>query len=294
MPPALAFDHVSMAFPGAKALDDVSFEVRAGSIHALMGENGAGKSTLLKILSGAYLPSGGSLAIDGHPVAFRGTADALAAGVAVIYQELHLVPEMSVAENLFLGHLPQKFGIVDRRALAEAAGRQLELIGEDIDPATKLGQLSLGQRQMVEIAKALTRGARLIAFDEPTSSLSDREVRRLFTIIRELRTRGCAILYVSHRMEEIFELCDRITILRDGRHVETAELASLTRDTVVQRMVGRKLADIYNYAPRPGPTPASSSRTSAAPVSPSPSRSPPPPARSSDSSASSEPAAANY
>lgn len=146
---------------------------------------------------------------------------------------------------------------------------------------------------MVEIAKALTRGARLIAFDEPTSSLSDREVRRLFTIIRELRTRGCAILYVSHRIEEIFALCDRLTILRDGRHVETAELASLTRDTVVQRMVGRKLADIYNYAPRPGPTPASSSRTSAAPVSPSPSRSPPPPARSSDSSASSGPAAAN-
>lgn len=251
MPPALAFDHVSMAFPGVKALDDVSFEVRAGSIHALMGENGAGKSTLLKILSGAYLPSGGSLAIDSHPVSFRGTADALAAGVAVIYQELHLVPEMSVAENLFLGHLPQKFGIVDRRALAEAARRQLELIGEDIDPATKLGQLSLGQRQMVEIAKALTRGARLIAFDEPTSSLSDREVRRLFTIIRELRTRGCAILYVSHRMEEIFALCDRLTILRDGRQVETAELASLTRDTVVQRMVGRKLADIYNYAPRP-------------------------------------------
>jgi L-arabinose transport system ATP-binding protein len=216
---ALAFTSVSMAFPGVKALDDVSFEVRAGSIHALMGENGAGKSTLLKILSGAYTPSGGSLAIDGHPVAFHGTSDALAAGVAVIYQELHLVPEMSVAENLFLGHLPQRFGIVDRRALAEAARRQLELIGEDIDPATKLGQLSLGQRQMVEIAKALTRGARLIAFDEPTSSLSDREVRRLFTIIRELRTRGCAILYVSHRMEEIFELCDRLTILRDGRHV---------------------------------------------------------------------------
>ena len=260
--PALAFDHVSMQFPGVKALDDVSFEVRAGSIHALMGENGAGKSTLLKILSGAYTPSGGSLALDGQPRTFHDTSDALAAGIAVIYQELHLVPEMSVAENLFLGHLPQKFGIVNRRALAAAARQQLELIGEDIDPWTKLGHLSLGQRQMVEIAKALTRGARIIAFDEPTSSLSDREVRRLFTIIRELRTRGCAILYVSHRMEEIFELCDRITILRDGRHVETASLPTsgtgilpvnppLTRDAVVQRMVGRKLADIYNYTPRP-------------------------------------------
>jgi L-arabinose transport system ATP-binding protein len=247
---ALRFDRVSMEFPGVKALDDVSFDVRAGSIHALMGENGAGKSTLLKILSGAYTPSGGALVIGGERKIFHNTADALAAGIAVIYQELHLVPEMSVAENLFLGHLPQRFGIVNRRALADAARKQLELIGEDIDPRTKLGKLSLGQRQMVEIAKALTRGARIIAFDEPTSSLSDREVRRLFKIIRELKDRGCAILYVSHRMEEIFELGDRITILRDGKHVETNELANLTRDAVVQRMVGRKLADIYNYAPR--------------------------------------------
>jgi L-arabinose transport system ATP-binding protein len=170
--------------------------------------------------------------------------------VAVIYQELHLVPEMSVAENLFLGHLPQRLGLVNRPALAAAARQQLELIGEDIDPRTKLGRLPLAQRQMVEIAKALTRGARIIAFDEPTSSLSDREVRRLFTIIRDLKARGCAILYVSHRMEEIFELGDRITILRDGRHVETSDLANITREVVVQRMVGRKLADIYNYAPR--------------------------------------------
>ena len=249
--PALAFDRVSMEFPGVKALDDVSFDVRSGSIHALMGENGAGKSTLLKILSGAYRPSAGALALDGQRRAFAGTVDALAVGVAVIYQELHLVPEMNVAENLFLGHLPQRLGLVNRRALATAARRQLELIGEDIDPATKLGTLPLAQRQMVEIAKALTRGARIIAFDEPTSSLSDREVHRLFIIIRDLKNRGCAILYVSHRMEEIFELCDRITILRDGRHVETSELASLTRDAVVQRMVGRQLADIYHYTPRP-------------------------------------------
>jgi L-arabinose transport system ATP-binding protein len=249
--PLLGFDHVSMEFPGVKALDDVSFSVNAGSIHALMGENGAGKSTLLKILSGAYTPSSGALAIDGRPQAFHDTSDALAAGIAVIYQELHLVPEMSVAENLFLGHLPQRFGVVDRRALADAARKQLELIGEAIDPWTKVGRLSLAQRQMVEIAKALTRGARIIAFDEPTSSLSDREVRRLFTIIRDLRARGCAVLYVSHRMEEIFELGDRITILRDGRHVETNELATLTRDVVVQRMVGRQLADIYHYTPRP-------------------------------------------
>ena len=247
----LSFDRVSMEFPGVKALQDVSFDVRAGSVHALMGENGAGKSTLLKILSGAYRPSSGSLVLDGQPRAFAHTSDALHAGVAVIYQELHLVPEMTVAENLFLGHLPRRLGLVNRRELAAAARKQLELVGETIDPATKLGRLPLAQRQMVEIAKALTRGARIIAFDEPTSSLSDREVRRLFTIIRELKARGCAILYVSHRMEEIFELCDRITVLRDGKHVETAELSSLTRDAVVQRMVGRELADIYNYTPRP-------------------------------------------
>ena len=248
---ALAFDRVSMEFPGVKALTDVSFDVRFGSVHALMGENGAGKSTLLKILSGAYRPTSGTVVIEGKPRAFADTSDALAAGVAVIYQELHLVPEMTVAENLFLGHLPQRLGLVNRRDLRTAARRQLDLIGEAIDPATKLGRLPLAQRQMVEIAKALTRGARIIAFDEPTSSLSDREVRRLFAIIRDLKARGCAILYVSHRMEEIFELCDRITVLRDGKHVETAELATLTRDAVVRRMVGRELADIYNYAPRP-------------------------------------------
>jgi L-arabinose transport system ATP-binding protein len=253
--PALSFDRVSMEFPGVKALTDVSFDVRAGSIHALMGENGAGKSTLLKILSGALVPTTGGIALDGQPRRFLHTADALAAGVAVIYQELHLVPEMTVAENLFLGHLPARLGFVNRRDLHAAARRQLELVGEAIDPDTRVGRLPLAQRQMVEIAKALTRGARILAFDEPTSSLSDREVRRLFGIIRDLQARGCAILYVSHRMDEIFALCDRITILRDGRHVETAALATLDRNAVVQRMVGRELANIYNYTPRPHPAP---------------------------------------
>jgi L-arabinose transport system ATP-binding protein len=247
----LAFDRVSMEFPGVKALQEVSFAVHPGSVHALMGENGAGKSTLLKILSGAYRPTAGAVMIDGEACAFPDTKAALAAGVAVIYQELHLVPEMSVAENLFLGHLPQRGGFVKRAELHDAARAQLDLIGEAIDPGTKVGRLPLAQRQMVEIAKALTRGARIIAFDEPTSSLSDREVQRLFTIIRELKARGCAILYVSHRMDEIFTLCDRITILRDGQHVETAALDTLTRDVVVRRMVGRELANIYNYTPRP-------------------------------------------
>ncbi len=251
MTSALAFRGVSMEFPGVKALDDVSFGVRAGSIHALMGENGAGKSTLLKILSGAQRATAGTVELAGRPADFAGTAGALAAGIAVIYQELHLVPGMSVAENLFLGHLPQRAGFVRRDELRAAARRQLERIGESIDPDTRVGRLPLAQRQMVEIAKALTRGARIIAFDEPTSSLSDREVQRLFAIIRELRDQGRAILYVSHRMDEIFALCDTITILRDGRHVTTAALADLDRAAVIRHMVGRTLADIYNYAPRP-------------------------------------------
>ncbi|MEO6005335.1 MAG: L-arabinose ABC transporter ATP-binding protein AraG [Opitutus sp.] len=252
----LRFDHVSKNFPGVKALADVSFDVQAGSIHALMGENGAGKSTLLKILSGAYQPSSGSLIIDGGVQKFSGTSAALAAGVAVIYQELHLVPEMSVAENIFLGHLPRKNGLVDRRVLMDSARQQLAFVGEAIDPLTKVSRLPLAQRQMVEIAKALTRGARIIAFDEPTSSLSDREVTKLFSIIRDLKKRGCAVLYVSHRMEEIFQLCDRITILRDGRLVETNDVAKMDRDALVQRMVGRELADIYHYAARTQAGPA--------------------------------------
>ncbi len=247
----LAFDRVSMEFPGVKALSEVSFGVRGTSIHALMGENGAGKSTLLKILSGAYRPTGGAVIVEGAARKFADTSEALAAGVAVIYQELHLVPEMSVAENIFLGHLPRTGGVlVDRAALREATRKQLALVGENFAPETKVVRLSLAQRQMVEIAKALTRGARIIAFDEPTSSLSEREVRNLFKIIRELKARGCAVLYVSHRMEEIFELCDRITILRDGRHVVTSELAEMSRGAVVQKMVGRELTDIYHYMPR--------------------------------------------
>jgi len=245
----LVFEAVSKSFPGVQALEEVSFAAQAGSVHALMGENGAGKSTLLKILSGAQPPTSGALRVEGEIRVFRDTSDALAAGIAVIYQELHLVPEMSVAENIFLGHLPRKRGLMDRRALEEATRAQLARIGEAIDPWIKVGRLSIAQRQMVEIAKALSRGARLIAFDEPTSSLSDREVRRLFKIIGDLKSQGCAVLYVSHRMEEIFQLCDRVTVLRDGRHLETGALAAFTRDRLVQRMVGRELSDIFNYTP---------------------------------------------
>lgn len=250
-PTTLTFDSLTMEFPGVRALDGVSFGVRAGSVHALMGENGAGKSTLLKILSGAYHPTSGSLQLNGAATAFRSTADALAAGVAVIYQELHLVPEMSVAENLLIGRYPRRGLFLDRAALRAEATRLLQLVGEAIDPDEKLGRLPLAQRQMVEIAKALGRGARIVAFDEPTSSLSAKETKRLFEIIRDLRARGHAILYVTHRMDEVYEICDAATVLRDGRHVVThAELAGVTRDALVKSMVGRELTNVYNYRPR--------------------------------------------
>jgi len=247
----LRFEAVSKSFPGVKALDDISFGVSEGRVHALLGENGAGKSTLLKILSGAHQPTSGKLQIAGQERIFHSAGQAIAAGIAVIYQELHLVPEMTVAENLFLGHLPQRFGVVNRAQLRRLAGEQLTRLGENIDPGRKLGRLSIAQRQMVEIAKALARGAKIIAFDEPTSSLSAREIENLFTVIRDLKKQGCVILYVTHRMEEVHRLCDSATIFRDGRHVRTFEtMEGVTSDLVIRLMVGRDIADIYHYQPR--------------------------------------------
>ena len=230
----------------------MSFEAQEGSVHALMGENGAGKSTLLKILSGAYRPDEGRLVLDGKPLANRTTQEALDAGVAVIYQELQLVPQLSVAENLFLGHLPSTFGWTDRRKLNDEAKRLLALVDESIDPGTPIGRLPIAQRQMVEIAKALSRDAKAIAFDEPTSSLSAREVERLFGVIARLKDEGRIVLYVSHRMDEIFRICDACTILRDGRHVRTFErLGEIAPDDLVRAMVGREVDTLNAYRPRP-------------------------------------------
>ncbi|MFC0139050.1 L-arabinose ABC transporter ATP-binding protein AraG [Erwinia mallotivora] len=250
-PPYLSFHGIGKTFPGVKALQDISFTCEAGQVHALMGENGAGKSTLLKILSGSYRPDSGEIRLKGEPVSFGHTTDALDAGVAIIYQELHLVPEMSVAENIYLGQLPQRAGLVNRRLLRYEAGQQLANLGMDIDPDTPLKALSLGQWQMVEIAKALARNAKVIAFDEPTSSLSAREIEHLFRVIRKLRDLGRVVLYVSHRMEEIFALSDAITVFKDGRYVRTfSDVAHTSHDQLVQAMVGREIGDIYGYAPR--------------------------------------------
>jgi L-arabinose transport system ATP-binding protein len=188
--PYLEFFNIGKTFPGVKALDGISFNCMAGQIHALMGENGAGKSTLLKILSGNYAPSDGEIRIQGKAMSFANTTEALDAGVAIIYQELHLVPEMTVAENIYLGQLPSKHGVVNRKLLNYEAGLQLTHLGLDLDPDTPLKYLSIGQWQMVEIAKALARNAKIIAFDEPTSSLSAREIDQLFRVIRSYVLKG--------------------------------------------------------------------------------------------------------
>ncbi|NWD56235.1 L-arabinose ABC transporter ATP-binding protein AraG [Pseudomonas veronii] len=248
---ALRFDGIGKTFPGVKALDSISFTAHPGQVHALMGENGAGKSTLLKILGGAYIPSSGSVQIGAQTMAFKCAADSIASGVAVIHQELHLVPEMSVAENLFLGHLPARFGVVNRSQLRQRALACLKGLADEIDPQEKLGRLSLGQRQLVEIAKALSRGAHVIAFDEPTSSLSAREIDRLMAIITRLRDEGKVVLYVSHRMEEVFRICDAVTVFKDGRYVRTFDdMRALSHDQLVTCMVGRDIQDIYDYRPR--------------------------------------------
>jgi L-arabinose transport system ATP-binding protein len=250
-PHSLRFNFISKSFPGVRALQEVGFDVAGGKVHALLGENGAGKSTLLKILAGAYQPDAGGLVLDGKNLVFHSPSQAIGAGVAVIYQELHLVPELSVAENLFIGHLPAAFGWVKRGDLFQKTRGALAALGEEINPRTKVRDLPIAQQQMIEIAKALGRGARVLAFDEPTSSLSSREVDRLFAIIRKLRDERRVVLYVTHRMEEVFHLCDAATVLRDGKHVETfPSLAGVTSDELVHRMVGRAISDIFHYAPR--------------------------------------------
>ncbi|NMB25901.1 MAG: L-arabinose ABC transporter ATP-binding protein AraG [Firmicutes bacterium] len=247
----LEFDSIYKSFPGVQALSDVSFEVTEGSIHALIGENGAGKSTLLKILSGLYTPDAGHISLGGRHHVFHSTSDAIQAGVAIIYQELNLVPELTVAENLCLGHYPNRRGVIDKKQMNALAASQLAELDADIDPTAKVSSLSIAQQQVLEIAKALSRDAKVIAFDEPTSSLSDREVSKLFDVMRGLKSQGRVIIYVSHRLQEVFEVCDSVTILRDGRVVETfVDMEEVSQDTLVRNMVGRSIGDIYNYSPR--------------------------------------------
>jgi D-xylose transport system ATP-binding protein len=241
---------ISKHFPGVKALDGVSFDLEKGEVHALCGENGAGKSTLIKVLCG-YYPAGtygGEVLLDGKVAAFRGLRDAEEHGLALIAQELALVPGLSVAENMMLGREPARNGLIRWDEVREKAKRGLGLVGLDVDPDRPVHELGIGQQQMVEIAKALIKDARILVLDEPTAALTDSDAARLLQLLMDLRARGVSSIYVSHRLEEVFRLADRITVLRDGKSVDTQRTADLTPAKIIAMMVGRSVDTLY---PRP-------------------------------------------
>ncbi len=247
----LEFNGISKGYPGVQALSGVSFGVARGAVHGLMGENGAGKSTLIRLLSGDQQADQGEIRIDGKVQAYTSVRDAFDAGVIVIHQELQLVSELTVAENLWLGRFPATAGTLDRKRLLSEVGEKLRDFGIDVSPSAKIASLSIGERQMVEIAKAVMLDARVIALDEPTSSLSSKESEILFSLIARLKARGTVILYVSHRLDEIFRLCDSMTVLRDGKlAAHHPDISQITRDQVISEMVGREISNVWGYQAR--------------------------------------------
>ncbi|MFF7496814.1 sugar ABC transporter ATP-binding protein [Streptomyces rubiginosohelvolus] len=243
--PVLEARSVSKRFPGVVALDDVSFALRAGEVHALVGENGAGKSTLIKVLTGVYQSDGGEVRVSGEPVRFARPFEAQQAGISTIYQEVNLVPLMSVARNIFLGREPKnRFGLIDFPRMNRETTELLDGFGVRVDPRRPLHTLGIGTQQMVALARAVSVQAQVVIMDEPTSSLEPREVETLFRVIENLRGQGIAVLYVSHRMDELYRICDRVTVLRDGRHIHTGELAPLERMQLVSMMLGRDMAEV--------------------------------------------------
>jgi galactofuranose transport system ATP-binding protein len=243
--PVLAVHEVCKRFPGVLALDRVSLTIAPGEVHALVGENGAGKSTLIKILSGVYHADSGEITYAGRPVAFGRPVDAQSAGISTIYQEVNLIPLMSVARNLFLGREPRnRLGLIDLARMNREATRVLTGFGISVDVTRPLRSIGLGAQQMVALARAVAINARVLIMDEPTSSLEAREVRMLFDVVRGLSAQGVAVLYVSHRLDELYELCSRVTVLRDGKVVHSGPLAALDRLTLISRMLGRDLAQV--------------------------------------------------
>ena len=240
--PLLVASGVHKRFGGVHALRGVQLDVRTGEVHALVGENGAGKSTLINILAGAVRRDAGTISFAGDEIDFRSPAESQHLGIAVIHQELAMLPTLSVAENLFMGRMPSRLGWVDRRAMRTRARELLAEVGLDVDPATRVSELGVSHQQLVEIAKALSMGARLLIMDEPTASLTEHETQRLLALVRQLRAAGVAIVYVSHRFAEVFAIADRITVMRDGATVRTLETARTTPAEVVSLMVGRDLA----------------------------------------------------
>ena len=236
---------VSKSFPGVKALDNVNLRVRPHSVHALMGENGAGKSTLLKCLFGIYEKDQGKIFFKGEEVNFTSSKEALENGVSMVHQELNLVLQRTVMDNMWLGRYPTKGWFIDHGKMYDDTKRIFDELDIDIDPRVKVGTLSVSQMQMIEIAKAFSYDAKIVIMDEPTSSLTEKEVNHLFKIINKLKDKGCGIVYISHKMEEIFQLCDEITILRDGQWVATQPLEGMTMDQIIGMMVGRELTQRF-------------------------------------------------
>ena len=250
-PVVLRATGISKSFFGVRVLHGIDLDVRGGEVHGLVGENGAGKSTLMKIFAGVYQADAGSIDFEGRPVDFTSPRQAMDAGLVTVFQEFNLLPERTVAQNVFLGREPLRAGLIDRKAMVGRTRELLEELGVAfIDPAARVGSLTVAEQQIVEIVKALSFDARVISMDEPTAALSDHEVELLYAIIRRLTARGVAVIYVSHRLKEIFDLCDRITILKDGTLVSTDDTADLTTAELVRRMVGRP---IQSYFPEPVP-----------------------------------------
>lgn len=239
----LSMQNIDKAFPGVQALDDVTFEVKPGEIHALIGENGAGKSTLMRVLSGVFLPDNGTIYWKDQPVQITKPSDAQAIGISMIHQELAVIPNLDVAKNIFLGREPQSNipGVIDWKKLYEQAQKQLGLLGLEIEPKTEVQSLTIAQQQIVEVVKALSMDASLIVMDEPTSALTEQEVEALFEYMMHLREQGVSIVFISHRLEEVYRISDRITVLRDGQFIGTHDASELSQDDVVKMMVGREI-----------------------------------------------------
>lgn len=244
--PVLEMRHIGKTFPGVVALDDVDFDLRRGEVHILLGENGAGKSTLMKILSGAYQKSAGQIFLDGAEVEIKNPKHAQTLGISTIYQEFNLIPHLSVGENIFLGREPNRLpGLIDQRAIFKAATHSLSGLGLTLNPRKLVKELRVAEQQMVEVAKALSLEARILIMDEPTAALTEHEIKELFATIRTLKEKGVSIIYISHRMEELFEIGDRVTVLRDGRSVGTYDVRAMSKSELIRLMVNRELTDLF-------------------------------------------------
>ncbi|MEG0338975.1 MAG: ATP-binding cassette domain-containing protein, partial [Oscillospiraceae bacterium] len=241
----LEMTDIEKNFPGVKALDHATLRLRKGTVHALMGENGAGKSTLMKCLFGIYKEDAGKVLLDGNEVHFQGPKDAMEHGVAMVHQELNQVLKRSVMENIWLGRFPKRYGLVSHKLMYEKTKAVFDDLDIPVNPRTMIGKLSVSQRQMVEIAKAVSYNANIVVLDEPSSSLTQEEVDHLFTIINKLRDKGVALVYISHKMEEILQISDEVTIMRDGQWIATEPAKDLTTDKIIKYMVGRDLTNLY-------------------------------------------------